>query len=362
MRHVSAVIFAAILALIGATPARATEVKELVRIKGQGESVLRGIGLVVGLSGTGDSGKELVMARPLAKVLENEGNAVGDLKELAASKSVAVVLIQCIIPESGGRTDDRFDITISTVNSASSLKGGTLYLAPLSGPFPGSPVYAMAAGTVDLQDPSVPTTARVRGGARLVQDIMMPQVGTGFELIIEPHFAGWGAASEIASSIDRQYFNNPSAAGPSIAKAIDERTIRILIPENERADKAAFIADVLATDINMSMLKLPAQVICNSRTGVIIVTGDVEIAPAIITTDKLNITTTVPPPTPTAANPLVQRDKWTSLQTNARPQDMSKLTDLLAAFKSLQVSSAEQIEVLQTLHKTGKLHAKLVID
>lgn len=362
MRNAIPTFLAAVLALLSAADAAGSEVKELVRMKGQGESVLRGIGLVVGLSGTGDSGKELVMARPLAKVLENEGNAVGDLRELSGSKSVAVVLISCVIPEGGGRTDDKFDIIVSTVNSASSLKGGTLYIAPLSGPFPGSPVYAMAAGEISVEDQAVPTTARVRGGARLVQDILMPPVGASFDLIINPHFAGWGSASEIASSIDRQYFNNPSAAGPSIAKAVDERTVRIMIPENERADKAAFVADVLATDVNMSMLKLPAQVICNRRSGVIVVTGDVEVSPVLITHKDLVISTTVPAPIPTPASPLVQREQWTSMQTSGRPQDTSKLNDLLTAFKSLQIPVQEQIELLQTLHKTGKLQAKLVVD
>jgi flagellar basal body P-ring protein FlgI len=37
------------------------------RIEGQGESVLRGVGIVTGLKGTGDSGADLVLARPLAE-------------------------------------------------------------------------------------------------------------------------------------------------------------------------------------------------------------------------------------------------------------------------------------------------------
>lgn len=338
----------------------ATEVKELVRIRGQGESVLRGVGLVVGLAGTGDSGKELALARPLAQVLANEGNPVGDLRELAATKAAAIVLITCVIPESGGRVDDRFDLIVSTVGTASSLKGGTLYLAPLSGPYPGSPVFAMAAGSIDIED--TPTTGRVRGGARLVRDILMPEVGDSFDLVVHPHFVGWGSVSEIASSIDRQYFNNPTASGPSIARAMDDRTIRISVPSSERADRAAFVADVLSTDINTSLLKLPAQVVVNPRTGVIVVTGDVEIAPVAITHGELVISSTIPAPEPTPENPVVVSDRWTTMQTGARPADKARLEDLLQAFKQLQVPVADQIQILQTLHKTGKLQAKLVVD
>lgn len=357
-------VLAALVGLVAlwASPASlATDVKDLVRIKGQGESILRGLGLVVGLPGTGDSGKELVMARPLAQVLANEGNAIGDLRELGSTKSVALVLLTCVIPEAGARIDDRFDITVSTVNSAQSLKGGTLYLAPLSGPYPGSPVFAMAAGPVEIEG-ETPTTGRVRGGARMVRDILMPEVGDTFDLIVDPHFSGWASVTEIAGSIDRSYFNSPTAAGPSIARAVDDRTVRVTVPLNERADRAAFISDVLSTDINVAMMKLPAQVIVNGRTGSIIVTGDVEISPVVLTHKDLVITTTVPPPQPTPDNPLVQRDSWTSLSTAARPTEKSKLADLLEAFKQLQVPASEQISILQQLHKIGKLQAKLVVD
>src|SRR3954467_11019379 len=136
--------------LLLTSSATATTVKELVRIKGQGESTLRGYGLVVGLTGTGDSGKELAMARSLAKVLEANGNAVGSPKELANSKSVAMVLVECVIPRTGALADDTLDVTVSTINSAASIKGGNLYLCALEGPLPdpehNRPVYAFAQG------------------------------------------------------------------------------------------------------------------------------------------------------------------------------------------------------------------------
>ena len=70
--------FSALVAGVAAfcAVAQGTTVKELVRIKGQGESVLQGYGLVTGLAGTGDSGKELAMSRPLSKVLEMPGTCL----------------------------------------------------------------------------------------------------------------------------------------------------------------------------------------------------------------------------------------------------------------------------------------------
>src|SRR5262245_27006730 len=42
-------------------------IQEMVRLESQSASQLRGIGIVTGLRATGDSGGELVMARPLAQ-------------------------------------------------------------------------------------------------------------------------------------------------------------------------------------------------------------------------------------------------------------------------------------------------------
>lgn len=347
-----------VLAALLALTARATTVNDLARIRGQGESKLQGLGLVLGLQGTGDSGKELVVARPLAKVLENNGNAISSFKELASSKSAALVMVTCTIPQSGGRANDKFKVTVSTVNSATSLKGGTLYLTPLTGPYPGDPVFAMASGKLQLEDPALGTTAVVTDGAHLIRDILMQPVGDSFDLLIDPVFAGWAAAGQIAVAINA--VGDPK--GEPVAKVVDDRTIRVTIPDSERDNRAGFVGDVLSADVTTSLLGLPAQVVCNRRTGVIMVTGDVEISPGLIAHKDLVITTTTPPPQPTPAEPLVETSRFAAVETRARPSERAKLTDLVAAFKQLDVPTLQQIDILQTLHESGRLHAKFICD
>jgi flagellar P-ring protein FlgI len=225
-------------------------------------------------------------------------------------------------------------------------------------PFPTSPVYALGQGVVDLPDSSSPTAGVVRGGARMLRDVAGPEVPDIFELIIDPHFSGWAAASQIATAIN----SRAQPQGPSVAVAVDERTIRVSIPEAERGDRAAFLADVMGAEVNSSLLDLPAQVIVNSRTGAIVVTGDVEISPVAITHKDLNITTTRPTPVPSAQNPLIERQRWADVRTSSKPSENAKLADLLTAFKSLDIPVTEQIAILQMLHKTGKLQARLVVD
>lgn len=334
-------------------------VKALTRIKGEGDFLLQGYGLVVGLPGTGDSGKDLVVARPLAAVLANSGNVAENLKELSAAKAVALVMVTCVVPAGGAKFDDNVDVQVSTVLGASSLKGGELFVAPLNGPLPtGGKPYALAAGLIEIEDQGTPTKGRIRGGARMLREIAGPVIGESFDLIIARRVSGYSAATEIAAAINAA----AQPQGPGVAAVLDPRTIRVMIPEWERKDRAAFIAAVQSAQVNDALLGLPAQVIVNTRTGAIVMTADVEISPVAIQHKDLNITTTTPAPAPSVANPVVRTERIAAMETQSRPSEKAKLADLLNAFKQLDIPVAERINILQMLHKTGKLHAELIVD
>lgn len=346
-----------------AASAAGTTVRDACRIKGQGVSELQGLGLVVGLNGTGDSGKDVVVAQPLAQLLANNGLPVPDLSALKGSRSVALVMVTCETPASGAQVDDRFDVTVSVLNSAESLEGGQLYLAPLTGPYKGAPPYAIASGPIEVDDPKNPTRARVRGGAKIVREIAPPPIGESFDLIIQPYFAGHASAAHIASRVRDEYLLRPQGTDDlePIAEAIDDRTVRITVPAGARARRAEFIADVLSTDIDPGQMKLAAKVIVNQASGAILVTGDVEISLVAISHKNLVIRRITPPPAPTPDDPLIETESVVGLG-DGRPRERAKLDDLLNAFKQLHVPVEDQIQVLQMLYKTGRLHAELVID
>ena len=358
-RHLTALC--ALLALLAA-PIRGAMVKELATIEGQGESIIQGIGLVMGLPGTGDSGKDLFLARPLAEVLRNNGNPVPSYDELKNTKSVALVMVTCVIPASGARASEKLDVTVSALGNAASLAGGELYLTPLTGPYPGAPMYAVAQGPLTVGDPGTPTKGRVRLGARMVQDVRMAPVGVAFNLLVHPEYAGWTTSTQLAASINDSYFNSPTSVGPPVAVAIDDRTVRVVVPDAERPAPAPFIAAVLSTPVNTDLLRLPARVVINSATGIISVTGDVRIGAVALTHRNLRITTTTPPLEPTPENPLVADGRWTGLGTELRDTQRARLEDLLTALKQLDVPVPEQIEILHALRKSGQLQAEIVID
>lgn len=341
-----------------------TSVQDLARIEGQSRSPLRGIGIVTGLRGTGDSGAELVMARPLAEVYRNNGNPIGELKDLAKSKSAAIVTLSAMIPEGGGKKGDLIDVYVQVSHSASSLRGGTLVLSPLLHPLPNmpEPVFGFATGMITIEDTEVPTVGVIRGGGQLIKDVRPAAIEDAFTLVIRPAFRSFKTASELADAI-----NGPATDlefGESmpemIATPIDDASVRVVIPVHERETPARFIGRVMATRFNPVFMDLPAQVVVNERTGSIIVTGDVEISSVTVGSERLVVTTTNPPPTPTAQDPLVSRTNFTDFGTAASPTERSRLQDLLDAFKRLNVPTREQIQILEQIYRTGRLHARFV--
>jgi flagellar P-ring protein precursor FlgI len=332
---------------------------EISRVKGQGASVVQGLGLVVGLNGTGDSASELVMARPLAETLRNMGNPV-PVEDLGKGKSVALVMVSCRIPRDGAKADDAYDVTVSVLNSAKSLEGGRLLITPLIGPRRERVVYAIAEGDLTLPDEDIPTSARVVRGAQMVRDInTTPAINGSFDIIIDQSFSGMGAASAISAEINQQYLLSASSLNNSVATAVDGRTIRVVVPVTERARPAAFFGDIMQTDISSALRKLPAQVRCDTSSGIIVITGDVQVSPTVITHKDLSITTTLPP---LPGDEVEQTSEFAAVYAGDEQVDMMRLQDLITAFDQLDIPPVEQINILKMLHESGHLHAKLVID
>lgn len=358
LRVVAALLCVVLAPLTGES--RAASVKEIARLEGQGKSVLRGLGLVIGLPGTGDKADQLVIARPLAKLLENEGNPIGNFDELASARSVALVMVTCELPAAGARTDDELDVFVSSVNNAPSLAGGRLFLAALRGPLPGQGVFGFAEGPVVIEGGN-PASGRVRGGAKIVQNVNMQTVspdGT-ITLVIHPAFASW-STSQLLASIVNQHRLGLEETGEELARAMSERVVRIRIPEVERPDPANFIADIMGIRFDSSLLDLPARIVVNEREGAIVATGNVEIGPTLITYRDLVINTA--PAGGQQAQQIVGPSRWAAVQTTARPTETARLQDLLAAFRQIDLPVDDQIAILNMLRRSGNLHAEIVTD
>ncbi len=345
-----------------------TSIQDISVLADRGESELRGIGLVVGLNGTGDAGSELALARPLAELHRNSGNPLASIDELSKARSVALVWVTCRIPREGARRNDRFDVTVSAMHSATSLSGGTLIVAPLLPPVPDPTArpFAMASGRVVLENEEHPTAGIIDDGAFITQDILMPEIGGTFTLHVDPAFRGWpttrllanqinGITSSLAESEDL------SAAPTAIARAVDETAVEVRIPSNELKNKANFIAEVLSLRFSRTLLDLPAEVVVNRRTGVIFVDSNVQIAPGVIGAKNLVVRTITPAPAPGVEPPEVRDSNWVEVGTGTRPSETARLQDLIEVFRRLDVPIEDQIHILELLDEAGRLTGDVVI-
>jgi flagellar P-ring protein precursor FlgI len=108
------------------------------------------------------------------------------------------------------------------------------------------------------------------------------------------------------------------------------------------------------------LLPTEARVQVNERTGTLIVTGDVEISPVVISHKGLTITTVDPEPVPGPRNPVLRTKTIVQLDTTRRGG--AKLQDLVNALEQLKVPAEDRITIVKELYKTGMLHAKLIIE
>lgn len=347
---------AVLLALAG--QASAVQVQDIVRLKGAESSKLVGMGLVVGLKGTGDGGNFAPAMRPLAEIIGRliDPNVVAG--ELADSKNVALVALTAEIPSSGVREGDRIDVHVSAVGPAKSLAGGRLFLIPMTGPLPNSPVFAFAEGAVTIESSDVPTVGRVERGAQLTRDVMTRYLDSygRITLVINEANASWPVANNLSSLINGLI----APDGPNVAKAIDQKNVLIEVPMYERQDPAAYISQILQTYIDPSQVATGARVVINERTGAIVVSGDVQISPVLISHEGLTITTVTPPPGQLLFEPIAEESHFVSIDPEKRGG--AELQDLLAAFNQLKVPAQDRIEILKLMHNSGKLHAQLILE
>ncbi|HOB75276.1 MAG TPA: flagellar basal body P-ring protein FlgI [Phycisphaerae bacterium] len=373
-----------VLALM-AGPAQAVKIGDITHLQGTRTNKLVGMGLVVGLAGTGDGNKHAPSIRALAQLHARFANPIGALEDFRNVKNVAIVTVEATLPEHGAREGERVDVFVSA-EAAKSLAGGRLLLTPLVSPNADDPrVMAMASGPLQIEDSARPTVARIAQGATLEQDWVHNYVALGRELAVfrngganraaawvqpdaayvtlvldEPH-AEWAVAYTIAQSINEEGAiadETGIEAAPQIAMAFDPRTVIVRLPEAERANPAPFLARI--ENLSLFMPATEARVVVKRSTGGIVITGDAEIAPAVVTYKGLTITTVVPEPEPTPENPRIIEQDFIPL--DPQKKGGAKLSDLVDALNQLRVSAPDKINIIEQLYRTGKLHATLVVE
>lgn len=372
----------ALMLLTTVTPARGlTRIRDIARPLGERNNKLVGMGLVVGLNGTGDGGDSLSTIKPLQVMLQKLGNPA-EIEDLKNAKNVAVVAITAELGRNGVRNGDKIDIHVSSLYSASSLAGGTLLLGFLRGMnYQDDRVYAIGQGPVTIPDDNYPTVGIVKNGADIEQEYAHQYVeytrdgSASFTLVLDDDQAGFQMTKTVAMIINEEsalpgvgqeslgdIAGNASRPGSSTAEVLDARNIRVHIPAKQSDSPSLFIARIM--NLPVELPDPEASVVINEKTGTIAITGNVEITEAIVHVDGLLIRIVKPEPVPTPEQPIVKDSEWSRFDTETREEFQArndvKMDQLIEALDQLQVPVQEKINAIYALQRAGALRARII--
>ena len=369
------VVLCALLMLgFASAQAAADRLKDLTSIAGVRTNQLVGYGVVVGLAGTGDGSSGLTL-QSLQSMVSQFG-LVTDAANLTA-KNAAAVMVTAEMP-AFMKPGQRMDVTVSTVGGAKSLRGGMLLMTPLLGA--DGETYAIAQGSLVVgglgvtgKDGSsvivnVPTVGRIPRGAFVERMVETPFQSTD-TVLLNLHQGDFSTAMRVADAVNEVF-------GPDVATPLDASTIKVRAPVDP-AQKVSFVS--LLENINVDPARPAAKVIVNSRTGTIVIGGDVKVTPSVVThgslTVRINEDKQVTPTTNVAQNaqgtvvtpgePVVTDD--TEIIVEEEPARAFvfdpgvELSDVVDAINGVGASPADLVVILEALREAGALRAEIIV-
>ena len=365
-----------IMLIIGCASGQAfaDRLKDLTSIAGVRTNQLVGYGVVVGLAGTGDGSSGLTL-QSLQSMVSQFG-LVTDAANLTA-KNAAAVMVTAEMP-AFMKPGQKMDVTVSTVGGAKSLRGGMLLMTPLLGA--DGETYAIAQGSLVVgglgvtgNDGSsvivnVPTVGRIPRGASIERMVDTPFQSTD-NVLLNLHQGDFSTAMRLAEAVNEVF-------GPEVATPLDASTVKIRAPLDP-SQKVSFIS--LLENIEIEPARPAAKVIVNSRTGTIVIGGDVRVTPSVVTHGSLTVRINEDPQvTPTAnvaqnaqgtvvtpGQPVVTDDSEIVIEEEpARAFIFDpgvELSDVVDAINGVGASPADLVVILEALREAGALRAEIIV-
>lgn len=362
---------ALVLYVAGSCAHAAVRIKDLARFDGARDDSILGYGLVVGLSGTGDSSRNLATQQSVSNILREFGLQVPPVG--VSSRNVAAVLVTAKLP-GVLRVGDKLDVNVSSIGDARSLAGGTLLQSPLIGA--DRRVYATAQGSLtvggyrfeqngNVEQKNFPTSGTIPEGAiaeRSQTTEVVKSDGTLDLILNEPDYT---TASRMASIINREL---PQTA----ATALESGRIRLRVAE---LGNTGFVNLMAAVENLTVEPDSKARVIVNERTGTIVSGGGVWLSAVTVTQGDIKVSITQDylvsqpfglsrpgPAVRTAVVPQTRIHAQESLLQSVNLAEGATITELVTALRAVKATSREVIAVLQGIKRAGALHAELIIQ
>ncbi|WP_163851540.1 flagellar basal body P-ring protein FlgI [Pseudooceanicola aestuarii] len=341
-------------------------IKDIATFEGVRENQLVGYGLVVGLNGTGDTLRNSPFTeQSIAGMLERLG--VGNLTEdQMKTRNTAAVMVTAMLPPFA-RLGAPIDVVVSSLGDATSLRGGTLIVTPLTGA--DGEVYAVAQGPIAVAGfaaqgsnasivEGVPTVARIENGATVENEIdfsfsSMDSIRLSLR---NPDFT---TAVRMAEAINNRF-------GGNTARALDPSTIEVR--PLGKADMPSLLADLENIRVQPDAV---AKVVIDARSGTIVIGANVRIDKVAVSQGGLTVMVREDPEV-SQPNPITIGGTTVVVpRTSVAVEETESYFTILEGDVSLQrlvdglnaigLGATETISILQAIKAAGALHADLEI-
>lgn len=318
-----------------------TPVRDLV-IEDQSRPIrLVGYGLIVGLDNTGDNAYS---ARSSQHTVQSVANLlrrfdVAVPPEMLRTRNVAAVLVTAEVSPYL-RPGGRFEVQVSSVGNARSLRGGVLWMTPLVSEAGGAPL-ATAQGPMLVSDDgdsrhrsyAVQTSGRIPDGGLLDGDLPRPTFASVSKLLLRTPDVT--TASRIAAAID-------TALGAGTAKVEDPGAIALTLKDG---DNAAALARIRDLTVQLSQV---ARIVVDGRDGSVVLGGDIRVGPGVVSVGFVTVSIGAQPADTLAGRGQVHLAAGTTVQ------------QLASALHAVQTPPAEMAQIFDALRRAGSITAEVV--
>jgi flagellar P-ring protein precursor FlgI len=342
----------------------AQRIKDISNIQGVRDNQLMGYGVVVGLDGTGDVSP--LTTQGIISAMIQLGVKLPQGVNLNA-KNIAGVAVTATLPPFS-QTGQTLDVTVSSLGSAKSLRGGTLLMTALKGA--DGQIYAVAQGNLLVGGAGASAggssvtvnhlnAGRIAGGATVEKTVEVA-VGQGDTVTLELKDADFTTASRVVAAINNRF-------GQATAAAINSRVVSVRAPMDYDS-RVGFMSDLQSLTVKSA--DVLAKVILNGRTGSVVMNSSVTVKECAIAHGNLSIVIS-------ATNEVSQPGAFSGGQTagvsNAQIDITSQpglvvrlpnsvmLADVVKALNSIGATPQDLLAILQAMKASGSLNAELEI-
>ncbi|MGY3439975.1 flagellar basal body P-ring protein FlgI [Marinovum sp. KMM 9879] len=367
--RIAAFLAALATALLPGLPGWAeVRIKDIATFEGVRENQLVGYGLVVGLNGTGDSLRNSPFTeKSIEAMLERLG--VGNLSDdTIKTANTAAVMVTAMLPPFA-RRGSPIDVVVSSLGDASSLRGGTLIVTPLTGA--DGEVYAVGQGPIAVAGwaaqgnaasitEGVPTVARIENGATVENEIEF-ELSSLDSIRLNLRNPDFTTAIRVEEAIRNNFGGG--------ARALDPATIEVQL----RGVGKVSVPELLSAIENLRVAPdSVAKVVIDARSGTIVIGANVRIDRVAVSQGGLTVMVREDPEV-SQPNPVtiggttvvvprttVEVEESETHFTILEGADVS-LQRLVDALNAIGLTATQTISILQAIKAAGALHADLEI-